>query len=124
MTSENEGTVHVIDTASNREIARAYVTLETAAGVAVMDAVQHTFMQTITLGEDKLRPMGVGQASTSRRAYRSPVANACGKQVYGSTGWQGHVMILDPGEEHHHRLRPRRQHARVDSPSLPTADDL
>jgi YVTN family beta-propeller protein len=101
VTAENEGTVHVIDTATNREVtrvkvgprprsiaflpdgSRAFVTLETDAGVAVIDAKTHTFMQKITLGDEKVRPMGV-------------VANPSGKEVYITTGWYGHVIVLDP----------------------------
>jgi YVTN family beta-propeller protein len=105
VTSENDGEVYAIDTASNtvaariavghrpRSIAflpdgsRAYVTLENDAAIAVVDAARHALLETIALGAagvtPRPRPMGLA-------------VRADGTLVCASAGSFGSVFFLDP----------------------------
>jgi YVTN family beta-propeller protein len=104
VTSEDEGTVSVIETAGNSLVtsikvgrrprvaaflpdgSRAYVSLENDGAVAVIDAVKHTLLRTIRFEGEGVKPMGIAVAPD-------------GKRIYVTTGRFGKVFALDTSTE-------------------------
>ena len=108
VTSEDEGAVYAIDTATNKVLkkvpvghrprsigflpdgSRAFVSLENDGAIAVIDAQKHQFLHLIQLegkgATPKPRPMGIA-------------VHPDGSMVYVTAGSFGHLFLVDPSKK-------------------------